>query len=45
MLLEREGVLKFPNILIVGEQRIENTDIEKLTKSEFLQDKIFYLSV
>ncbi len=43
-LLDRKGVEDFPKILIVGEKRIETTDLERLVKNELLEKKIYYLS-
>ena len=43
-LLEKEGFEKFPKMLIVGEKRLEDTDIEPIIKGDLIENKIFYLS-
>lgn len=45
MLVDREGLSNFPNILIVGEMKIEDTNLLPLLKHKILSDKIHYLSV
>ena len=43
--LEKEGIENFPRIIIVGEKRIKDTQLEMITKNEILERSIFYLSV
>ena len=45
MLIDREEAMHFPIILIVGEKKLEETDLITLLKHKYLQEKIHYLSV
>jgi len=44
-IFERHGIEKFPKIIIVGNKRIEDTDLINLIKHEVLDKKLYYLSV
>lgn len=44
-LIDKEVIDKFPKIVIIGDKKIQDTDLEKLTKSSSLEKKIYYLSV
>ena len=43
-LIDRKGLPNFPKILIVGEKKLPDTDLEKLINHDYLEKKIFYLS-
>lgn len=44
-LIDKLGIDKFPKIVIIGDKKIRETDLEKFTKSSTLEKKIYYLSV
>lgn len=44
-LINKEGIANFPKILIIGDKRMRDTDLEMLIKNTIFHKKIYYLSV
>jgi hypothetical protein len=44
-LLEKEGIDKFPNVVIIGDKKLADTDLEYIIRNDIFDKRVCYLSV